>query len=420
MSNLPVPSPIFPPAERYIGIARELAGYGQSPTSGYFEMPCGGFNPDPKVNYVEDKGLRGAMTSIFDLQPAAYWAEITVPDSPLYCDTIGHVLANMMGDWTDTGTASTPAWVASSAIAAGAGPIAVTSGSSAVGGTYIQIDTGTLAEIVTVGTGSTATSIVVSAATPIRFAHASAVTITTVVAPFTHTFSTLNPASATGNISGQPPSHTLIDRNQTGGSGSYYIDAYSYACMSQLKLTGAATGLLMWSGNFTSWGQTAPASAITPTAPGTRAMPGWRGTSTVGGTGAYNVSEWTVTLTREVEPLPAIDGQQAPYVIARGPLDGTFDLTWNPAVSQAPLNYMLNNTQPTLNWTTTNGLTGASEISFSFQAQLGAFNKAALTANKTTFGYATAGVLVGNATNVNNSGGWGVCNIVLINATPGY
>jgi hypothetical protein len=149
-------------------------------------------------------------------------------------------------------------------------------------------------------------------------------------------------------------------------------------------------------------------------------MPGWKGTSTIGGTGAYNVSEWTVTLTREVEPLPAIDGQQAPYVIARGPLDGTFDLDWNPAVSQDPLNYMLNNTQPTLNWTTSNGLSDADEISFSFQAQLGAFNKAALTANKTTFGYKTSGILGGNVSNVNNSGGWGVCTIVLVNATPGY
>jgi hypothetical protein len=420
MSNLAVPSPIFPPAERYIGIAREIAGFGQSPTSGYFEMPVAGFNPDPKVTYVEDKGLRGAMTSIFDIQPAAYWAEIAIPDSGLYGDTIGYVLSNMFGDWVDTGTASTPTWTTSSALAAGAGPIAVTSGSSAVGGTYIQIDTGTLAEIVTVGTGSTATSIVVSATTPIRFAHASGVTITTVVAPFTHVFNTLNPASSTGVISGQPPSHTLIDRNQTGGSGNFYIDQYPYACVSQLKLSGAATGLLTWSSNWTAWPQQAPASAITPTLSTARVMPAWRGTSTIGGTGAYNVAEWTMTFTREVEPLPAIDGQQAPYVIARGPLDGTFDLLWNPAVSQVPLNYFLNNTQPTLNWTTTNGLTGASEVSFSVAAQLGAFNKAALTAEKTTFGYATSGILGGNTTNSGNSGGWGVATITLLNSVSSY
>lgn len=420
VSNLAVPSPIFPPAERYIAIARETSAFGSPPASGYFEIPVSGFNPDPKVNYVEDKGLRGAMTSIFDIQPAAYWAEIAIPDSPLFADTIGHILVNMFGDWTDTGTASTPTWVGSSAIAAGAGPIAVTSASSAVAGTFIQIDTGTLAEIVTVGTGSTATSIVVSATTPIRFAHATAATITTVVAPFTHVFNTMNPASSTGLISGQPPSHTFMDRNQTAGNGNYYTDQFPYICCSQLKLTGAATGLLMWSGNFTGWPQQAPASAITPTLSSVRAMPGWRGTSTVGGVAANDVAEWTFTLTREVEPIPAIDGQQAPYVIARGPLDGTFDINWNPALNQTALGYFLNNTQPTLVWTTTNGLTGASEISFSVAAQLGAFNKAALTANKTTFGYQTSGILGGNTTNVGNSGGWGVCTITLLNSVSSY
>jgi hypothetical protein len=420
VSNLAVPSPIFPPAERYLGIARELAGYGQPPTAGYVEVPVAGFAPDPKLNYVEDKGLRGAMTSIFDIQPAAFWTEMTVPDSPLFGDTIGHILANMLGDWTDTGTASTPTWTTSSALTPGAGPIAVTTGTAATAGTYIQIDTGSLAEIVTVGTGSGVTSIVVAATTPIRFAHASAVTVTTVVAPFTHVFSTLNPASATGNISGQPPSHAILDRNQTGGSANYYTDQYPYCCMSQLKLTGAATGLLMWSGSFTGWPQQAPASAVTPTLSSVRAIPAWKGTSTVGGTSIYNVAEWTVTLTRDVEPIPAIDGQEAPYVIARGPLDGTFDLLYSPAVDQSALLNYINNVQPTLLWTTSNGGSGSGLVSFSVAAHIGAFNKAQLTPGKTTFGYQTSGILGGNTVNVGNSGGWGAVQITLENGISGY
>ena len=73
-----------------------------------------------------------------------------------------------MGDYVATGTASTPSWMTSAALSAGAGPIAVTSGSSAVAGTYIQVDTGVNAEVVKVGTGSTATSIVLDATTPLR------------------------------------------------------------------------------------------------------------------------------------------------------------------------------------------------------------------------------------------------------------
>jgi hypothetical protein len=417
--TLAVPSPIFPNAERYIAIGRELAGYGQ-PATNYFEVPVGGFTPDPKVNMIEDKGLRGAMTSIFDMQPGAYWTEMTVAESPLYGDTIGHILCNMFGDWVDTGTASTPTWTTSATTAVGASSLTVTSGSSAVGGTYIQIDTGTDAEIVTVGTGSTATSIVVSAATPVRFAHASGVTVTTVVAPFTHVFNTLNPASSTGNVSGQPPSHTIVDRNQTGGSGNYWADAYPYCCMSTLKIMGNATGLLTWSGGFTGWPQQAPASALTPALSTVRAIPAWKGTSTIGGVSKYNVQEWSINFTREVEPLPAIDGQENPYVIARGPLDATFDLNFSPAVDQGPLQYMLQNTIPTLLWTTSNGGSGSGLVSFSIAAQLGAFTKAQLTPLKTVFGWNTSGVLGGNVSDIGNSGGWGVATITLENAISSY
>lgn len=418
--TLAVPTAIYPVAERYVAIAREVAGFGQPPTAGYVEMPVTGLSPDPKLGLMEDKGLRGAMTSIFDLELAAYWTELTIPTSPLFGDTIGHVLFNLFGDLTSVGTASTPTWTTSATLAAGATTIAVTSASSAVAGTYIQLDTSTLSEVVIVGTGSTATSIVVSAATPVRFAHASAITVTTVVAPFTHTFSVLNPASATGSVSGQPPSHALVDRNQTAGSAGYYADVYPYLCFSSVKLSGAATGLLQWEGSATAWPQQAPASAITPTLSQVKSIPAWKGTSTIGGTGIYDIMEWGITLTREVEPIAAVDGQQSPYVIARGPLDGTFTLNYSPAVDQSALTNYLNNVRPTLVWTTTNGLSGASEVSFSVAAQIGAFNSAKLTAGKTLFGYDTAGILAGNTVNIGQSGGWGPCQITLINAIPTY
>lgn len=420
MSNLPVPTAVYPAAERYIAIAREISNFGSPPSAGFSEIPVAGFNPDPKLGLMEDKALRGAMVDIYDLELAAYWTEIAIPTSPLYGDTIGHVLFNLFGDLSSTGTAGTPTWVTSGALVPGAGPIAVTSGASAVAGTYIQIGTSTLSEIVTVGTGSTATSIVVSATTPIRFAHNSGITITTVTAPFTHTFNVMNSASATGSVSGQPPSHSLADRNQTAGSAGYYTDLYPYACFSQVKLSGAATGLLQWEGALTCWPQQAPASAITPTLSTVKAMPAWLGTSTIGGTGIYDVMEWSVTLTREVEPIAAVDGQQAPYVIARGPMGGQFTLNYAPAVDQSALNNYLNNVRPTLVWATNNGLTGANEIGFTMSAQIGAFNSAKLTAGKTLFGYDTAGILAGNTVNIGESGGWGICTIQLINAIPTY
>jgi Phage tail tube protein len=261
---------------------------------------------------------------------------------------------------------------------------------------------------------------VLNSATPIRFNHASAVTVTLVSAPFTHVFSLLNPGSLTGSVTGQPPTHSFAHRNQVAGSGGYYADLYPYGCLSQIKLNGAASGLLTWSGNLTSWPQQAPASAFTIAPSSTRAIPAWKGTSTIAGSTISNVTTWGITLNRDLEPIPTVDGQQAPSAIARGGLTGQFNLTVNPAVDESILNDYLNNTQPTLLWTTSNGLSGASLVSFSVAAQLAGFNSAKLTAGKTVYGYNAAGDLVLNTTNAGQSGGYSPCQITLQNSIATY
>jgi hypothetical protein len=412
-------TPVYPVADRFLNICKE-ATTGTPPTSGYVTIPVAGFSPSPKQQMLEDKGLRGAMTSVYDLLPGPYWVEGAIPDSPIYGDTIGHILLNLMGDYTTTGSATTPTFTAPAGVTAGAGPITITSGSSAVAATLIQIGTGVNAEVVKVGTGSTITSIVIDATTPIRFNHTGSTTITTVTGPYTHIFSTLNPASSTGNVTSQPATHSIQDRNQVAGSGGLYGDVYPYVCFSQVKLTGMASGLLMWSGTFTCWPQVAPASAPVPAISTVRAIPSWKGSSTIGGSTINDIAEWAVTLNRAVKPYPTVDGQQAPSSIARGPLDAAFDLTFTPAVDESALNYYLNNTQPTLQWQTANGLMSTSQVSFTLNAQLGGFTKADITPEEEIFGYSTSGTLIGNSTNTNNSGGFGTSNITLINNVPTY
>jgi hypothetical protein len=413
-----VPVPVYPVADRYINVQRETV-YGTPATTSMVTIPVAGFSPEPKVNPIEDKGLRGAMTSTYNIELGGQWNEVAIPESPLFGDTIGHVLFNLFGDYTATGTAGTPTWTTSAALTPGEASIPVSTGAVATAGTFVQVGTTTTAEVVTVGTGSTTTSIVLAATSPLRFSHLSGITVTPVTAPFTHVFTTLNPASSIGNVGSQPPSHTFLDRNQVIGTPGY-SDVYPYGCFSQVKLTGNTTGFLSWEGTLTAWPQTtvsaAPTAAISTVPP----IPAWRGTSTIQGSAVNDISEWAVTFTRVVEPIVTVDGNFAPYVIARGPLDGSFDIKYDPALDESALNYMLNNTQPTLAWTTTNGLSGASEVSFGFAAQIGAYTDAKLVADKTLFGYDVTGMLVGNSTNVGNSGGYGVATVTLINAYPGY
>ena len=66
---------------------------------------------------------------------------------------------------------------------AGGTVLTVGAGSTAVSGTFIQVDTSTNSEVVTVTTGSTGTTITINANTPLRFAHGTATTITTVDRP---------------------------------------------------------------------------------------------------------------------------------------------------------------------------------------------------------------------------------------------
>jgi hypothetical protein len=413
-----IPTAIAPEAGRLVNVARESGGFGVIPTAGYASVPVKSFDPVPKVNPIPDEALRGAMALPYDFQMGASWAEHSIGESPVYADTIGYFLLGLFGDLNSTGTASTPTSTLSSAVAAGVSALPVASGgASFTAGTTVQIGATTLAETVVVGTGSTSTSIVL--ASPTRFAHASAVAITTVIAPFTHVFSTLNPASATGIVSGQPPSLVVQDRNQVAGSGGFFGDNFPYFCMSEIELSGNPMGYLSWTGKAMSQPQVAPTATITNAFTGVRGMPGWKGTSTVAGSAVNNIADWKMTFTRKLEAITTVDGQQAVYVFSRGPLTGTFSLTFSPALDESALNYLLNNTQPSLLWTTSTG-TGASQLSVSIASLLGAVTEAPLKVTKGLYGYDLSGTLVGNQTNVGNSGGWGVAQVTLINAYPAY
>ena len=414
-----IPNVIYPEAARLLNVCRESGGYGVQPTTGYVTVPVNSFEPTPKVNPIPDNALRGAMSGPYDFQMGASWTEFSIPESPVYGDTVGQFLMGLFGDLTSTGTASTPTGVTSATAAAGATSLTVASGgASFTAGTIVQVGATTTAETVTVGAGSTSTSIVLAA--PLRFAHASATAITTVVAPFTHVFSTLNPASSSGNVSAQPPSLSLIDRNQVAGSAGYYGDLFSYACMSDMEFSGDPMGYLSWTGKGMAQPQAALTAAVVPAFSGVRGMPAWRGTSTVASGTVNDIASWKMSFTRKVEPIPTIDGQQAIYVFSRGPLTGTFEISYLPALDESALNLLLNNTQPSLTWTTSNGLSGASQVSFSISALYGAVTEAPLKVTKDLFGYDLSGTLVANGTDIGNSGGWGVAQITLINAVGAY
>jgi hypothetical protein len=417
------PTTVYPVCTQLLQAAKEVGGFAVSPSSGtsYTSIPIAGFTPSPKVTWIEDTSYWGDFVKTHDLQQGPIWMESEIKESPLYGDTFPIFAFNLMGDLVTTGTAATPTWVTSSALTPGAGPIPVTSGSSAVAGTFIQVDsTAGDSECVIVGTGSTATSIVLSASTPLRFSHLTGIAITTVVAPFSHQLSLLNPYGSTGVTTGQGPTHTFVHRTNIPGSGNNYAWSFAYGVMSEISIMGKASGALTWSGKLTHLSRAYPAFVPTPSFSTVRMVPAWKGATTVASSVLNEVTQWTVTMTRTLQVTPTADGYQQPYLIGRGNLDATWKLTYDPALDETPLSHVLSNDQPTFAYAIGNGGSGSGLISFDINAAIQAYKDSPLTMDKTFFGWEASGQFIGNTTDAGNSGGRSPVQLVIQNAVPTY
>lgn len=412
-----VPTTIFPVSEQFINVARETTP--GTAVVGTTTVPVTTFMPEDKPVWLPDEAWRASMAKEYDLLQGPIWTETTF-GGPVYGDTIGHLLFNILGDLTTTGTAASPSTTLTANAAIGATSLTVASGTSFTANMWIQVDTGTLAEIVQVASGASA-SITLQAGTPLRFAHASTAAITNTTGPYTSTFGLLNG----GN--GQPPSHTFIQRTQIPGSANHSAAQYAYCCLSKLTLTGNASGLFTYSATMSSYFYTNPASTPTATISAVRATPNWRslvgiGGPASGGTLVNDIEEWEIEITRVVEPIATADGQQNPYVIARGVLSATSKLNFQPALDESALTTMLSNTQPQTQILYSNGLAGTANVTYTINAQQTAYNASKLTENKALFGYDNTAMLIANTTDgaAGNSGGYSPLSIVLANNTPYY
>lgn len=414
---LTIPSTIYPVFESSLLVGRENV-IDTAPTA-FSAIPCGPLQTEQKVNMLMDDNLRGSNVKTYDMEPGAQYAEITVPESPAYGDSIGHVLFSIFGDYTVTGTAASPNSTLNGAVAAGATTITVTSGTGFVANMWIQIDTLANAEIVQVL--SVASNVITLAtSTPTRFSHLTAAPVTNTTAPYTHVFSNLNPGSSTGNTSAQPPTYTWLHRNLVAGTGNFNADQYSYTRVTEVKLTAKKEGWFTWSGKATSYLRNFPSANYAPSFSSVKAQPSWKSAIGIAGSNVYNIEELSITLTRELDIVVTADGSQNPYVIAAGPLSATFTMDFNAISDETQLAHLLTNDQPTLSYALSNGLAGANLVSCSIAANQAGYKTAPLSAMKSLWGWKVTGDLIANTTNAGNSGGYSPAQITLVNAIPSY
>jgi len=436
---LTVPSTIFPTEERFVNVIRE-ATPGTVPATSGTTFPMVNLEPDDKPLWLLDESLRGGMGDIYDFLQGPLYAEVTIPETPVYVDMMGHPLYNTLGDYTQSAPAAAPNTTTTAPAVSGATSLTVTSGTSFTVGMWIQVyaagSTGP-AEIVKVLSGAS-TTITLDPTTPIRFPHASGATVTnTTVAAgtYSHAFSLLTSGFlGNGNFLNfaQPPTHCWTDRTQVPQIGGNPGGARQYAdsCFQTLVLTGNAEKLLNWNGAFSSYvGQlatTAPAASVSSI----RAMPDFTSIVQLATGGAlapvYDIVEWQLTLSRQLKVFFTNDGSQNPYVIGRGKLGVSGKLTFSPAIDETALLYMLQNTQPQLQILTTNNLLTSNPLYQAMQIDVPFcdFDTSKINSGDVLFGYDVTFKSHHTNTTRNTivptgwSGGFSACKVTLSNAVP--
>lgn len=429
------PTTLFPVQEREVYVIKEAAP-GTIPATVGVPVPVTTFKPSDKPAWITDESEQGYMGDISGIYQGPLIAGFDI-GGHVTGDILGHFLYNLLGDYTVTGTAAAPSGTTNGPTVAGATALPVTSGgASFTAGMSVWIeDAGTpaLNEVVTVGTGSTSTSVVVSGC---RFAHSSGTPFTNTTAPYTHSFSLLNSGGGyvPANGPGQPLTHTITDR--TGIPATGLAAQYAYSCMSEITLTGNAEKLLDWSGKAVCMArQIAGSPTFTTNVSPVQPYPAWRSITGIGGpasggTLVKDIAEWSITLTRALKAYNTAQGSQSPYVIARGKVGVTGKHTIAPAIDESALLAVLGNTQPQLEYVASNGLSGSNQISLTADIGVAAYQSADLTDGDVLFGYDvpwkaphtaasfTCTPFTGPLTGA--SGGKSAIKITLVNAIPTY
>ena len=394
----------------WLGIARETApGMATLPTAAV-PVDVAGYEPQDTPQWLPDTGVRASMGAVAGITPGTLGSAHAF-SGPLYPDTCGWWLDNLLGD-TSTTSAGTLAGAQPLAAAANAGDtqFATTASIGTVTpGSVVQISDGAASEVVTATAGSTGTS-VQCAGTPLRFPHATTATaaLQTAANGYTHTFAVLNSGS------GQPPTHTLTDT--TGLTAGTRARCYPGVCVTEVSLAGDPGGGFA-TAKVTALGWLSQPAATTPATTGFPAVPGfagWQSTVTIGGAVAY-AGQWAATITRQAVIYRSAGGGQNPFIIARGGVTVTGRLAYPDPADETPLSQVLSSGPVNARITLTAGA-----ASLTVNCPSAQFTTAKPDREKIALGYGTTFQATDTAAAAGGSGGTGPATVTLANATAVY
>ena len=428
---------IYPGVLSWLGLARELTV--GTPLVPVITHPIeqNQFEPEDMPRFLKDNAIRGSMTDLFYETLGVESATFSF-GGPNFLDTHGYFMDNIFGDLSTTGSSPTSPYTTSGVIPVGTTSFTLTSAPTGyANGTIIQIGAGTTAEVVIV-TSTASSNVVNFTNNPMRFTHPTSQTVNTVAAPFTHRFAALNSQLGYGGAFGaQPPTHTFTDvtnivntytSSTYGTVTSTGIGARQYASgvVSSMDFSGNAEQLLNVKMTGDAWLSVLANTAITNITTNARPIPNWNTTVGILGATVSTIGEYSYSFKRTTQVYWTVQGIQTPYVIARGPLNVTGSIQWDPVINEQPLDMMLLNAQGPMTITTTNtglvtgGVANPQGFTISTVMSQVANIKSKIMRNKALIGFSNNFEGVANATDVGGSAGLGPGSITLTNTVPTY
>lgn len=231
---------------------------------------------------------------------------------------------------------------------------------------------------------------------------------------YVHAFSTLNSGTA------QPGSLTLVDYNGlTATSGARM---WPGACLSELVLKGnpESTLIEMSFKGMSYPSQPYPTAAPVNTPTAVSPLAAWRVALAINDIANLTAREWQVTITRELSVQHTSQNSQNPYIIQRGKVGAAATVFFAKPADESALNYYLDNSQPELAISVSNGGAAAALLTMLLHMQVAAADSAEVNRSDPAVGYDLSFKGMANTTDAGASGGYSPIKVTLGNAVTTY
>lgn len=403
---------VWPTSKQTVGLNVETQpGAGGTPN---FWLPVDHFTWNDKPTWLKDMAGRGVMgRDAFNVIQGVKIGELDF-DGPFYPDVSPFLIANLLGDVTATGTATTPTGTLAAASIVGA--TSVSSTVSIPSGTLIQIGSGSLAEVVTTTGAPTGAGPYAIPVPALAKPHAGptpgpADAITALqAAPLVHRMSLMNSGAGRGQGAGSCQPSTLAISQWYGPTATSGARQFVSVVITEFTLKwNAETELATYTAKAIAWASSTMGSIPSPTYTATKPLPSWGvqigiGGPASGGTLVTSSETGEYNLHRAAKAYFTGQNSQNPYLIVRGDVSADWKSTFI-ADTEAQLLHMLTNDQPQYQCVLSNGLSGANASALQVDMQQTTWTEVKPDQGEEAVRYQATGGTVFNTTNAGYTGG---------------